>query len=165
MADMFKQIGSLYLYDNQLNREDYLILGNRKPVTDLKINEQGELESFETGEFKNDLDYFITAQTEYGAFGKIQKLDKNHWAFKSESIKIMREACEKQGLIFIHLKEPLHLIKVDTTHMPNYNAYHIYYNETVNGKLGDYQLAHAWKAGETQYSTYRLYEYCNQKPE
>lgn len=159
---MFKQIGAFFLYDNQL-RTEYLILGNRKPEMDFKINEQGELEHFETGEFKNDLDYIITAQTDYGAFGKIQKLDKNHWSFKSESIRIMREACEKNGLVFIHLKEPLHLIKVDTTHMPNYNAYHIYYNETVNGPIGDYELAFAWNSGQTQYSTYRLYEYCNQK--
>lgn len=153
MSDMFKNIGSFYLYDNQL-KNDYLILHDRKEMLSPILTDEG-FDFIKTGEYENSLNYHFRT-----ALNEICNLPIDNKA--EESIKIMEDCCKNNNNPLIKLIEPLLFIKISTTHLPNYNGYNIYYNETKNKiKLDDFELASSWNIGETQTSIYRLYEYCN----
>ena len=152
--DMFKQIGSFYLYDNQLHA-DYLILNNRTRMKDCIIVDD-KIEFIPTENFTSDAPYYIKESLK-----EIYNLNIDEK--KEKSVEIIKKICSEKEIILIELKEPLLFIKISTTHMKHYNGYHIYYNETKNGiSLDNFELAHQWNIGASVYSTFRLIEYCNQ---
>ena len=126
-----KLIGKFYLYDNQLHC-DYLILGNRIKRTLPKVNSNGELELDEngliqfdeTGEFRHDLPYEFS-QT----LNQIYNLDKNDNDFKSKSENLIIKTAKSSKTPIIKLDIPLQYKKIGSTHIPNYNAYEIWYDE------------------------------------
>ncbi len=78
----------------------------------------------------------------------------------------MEEACKKAGLTFIKLIGDLKFIKTGDTHLSNYNAYSVYYNESISGvNIMDFDIAATWCIGNSFYSTKRLYEFKNRREE
>lgn len=50
------------------------------------------------------------------------------------------------------------LEKVKPTHLPNYNVYDIFWNETKSGiNPHEYEVMGIWNPGSYQYSTYRIW--------
>jgi hypothetical protein len=142
----YKKIGSVYLYDHQLNR-DYLIFSNRIQESKLEIIDD-EIVFIKINEFSNSLPFEFSS-----ILTKIyNSTDKN------ESVKLMKEVCEKLNLPFVKLETPLLYVRVAKTHLENYNAYEVFY-PLINGDIGDYELAHSWNVGNSTTSTFRVYEY------
>ena len=143
--DLIYKIYGVWLYDNQLEHE-FLILNNRTT---------GYL-----GQVNWDLPYTFSGTSSYGALYKIYNLpdDKDK---KSKSIQIMKDESEREGLPFIKNDGFLTLVKTGTppAHNPRYCTYDIYWNETKSGiNIHDYEVLHIWHAGDSSYSSYRIWE-------
>ncbi len=139
------KIYGVMLYDNQLNH-DYLIFYNRRASLH--------------GGMSNDLPYDFTGGSNYGAFNKIYQLDKDADNYVSKSISIMQNACDSSRLLMVKNEGFLRLVKTSVSHMPHYNGYDVYWNETASGiNAFDYDLCAVWNVGSSSYSSYRVYEY------
>lgn len=161
--DLIYKVGSFYLYDNQLN-VDYLILYNRKPKTKISLVDGDISVTPIEDEYESDLPYDFSGSSSFGALYKIYNLPEDEK--REKSIEIMRETCERNNLIFLEVKNALTFIKVDSTHMKNYNAYYIYYNETIGGiNIMEYELAAKWNIGNSSYSNLRLHEFKERREE
>lgn len=139
--DLIYKIYSVYLYDSELNHV-YVFLHNRR-------------KSF-TGDVYNELPYRHTE-----AFREIYDLihNKRDKEYGSKSIEILSSASKLEGIPFILAKDFITISKIRGTHLPNYNAYDIMWNEKESGiNIFDYELASTWRPGSSSYSTYRIYE-------
>ena len=144
---MIYKISSVYLYDNQVDHQ-YIILSNKTTAY--------------TGGEKWDLPYgfsnafnAIFAQKNVNRYG----FDKN-----AESIALMRIQCKHYDIPLIKNDGFLTVEKTCGTHLPNYNAYDIYWNESLSGiNIHDYEVCHIWGVGESQYSTYRIWEHVTER--
>lgn len=135
--DLIYKIYSVYLYDNQLNH-DYLILDNRR-------NSYHGLTW--------DLPYDFTGQSSYGALYKIYNKQI------SDPVELMRKTSERNGLPFIKNDNFLTINKIEGTHLPNYNAYEIYWNETKSGiNITEWEVLHTWNHNSSSYTSYRIWE-------
>ena len=147
--DLIYKISAVYLYDHQLDHD--FIIPNMRSY------------HFTGGESYN-LPYDFSGSNSYGAFSKIHSmcLDPNPDIknIEQRSISFMNEACIKNNLLFIKNDGFLTIEKFEGTHLPNYNAYNIYWNETKSGiNIFDYEIAHHWNIGKSSCSSYRIYEY------
>lgn len=140
--DLIYKIYSVYLYDNQLNHE-YFILNKRS-------------KGF-TGELKWDLPYGFSGSSPYGALNIIYNMKGDDK--KEKSIEIMRETSIQNKLPFIKNDGFLTLVKTGKSHIDNYNTYDIYWNETKSGiNLHDWEVLNVWTPGTSSYSCYRIWE-------
>lgn len=137
--DLIYKIYSVLLYDNQLNH-DYLIL--YKTHTDW------------TSQRAYDLGYDFS-----NTLNKIYNLDKSSPNFIKKSIYEIENTCRRSNKLLVKNEGFLTLIKGKGTHLPNYNAYDIYWNETKsNINIHEYEVAAIWNIGSSSYSTYRIWE-------
>jgi hypothetical protein len=134
--DLIYKIYSVYLYGNQVDH-DYLILNNRS-------------KSF-TGEVKWDLPYEHSIA--------LQEIHLGNHLSDDSPVKLMENASKRMRIPFIKNDGFLSLVKTQGTHLPNYNVYEIYWNETKSGiNIHDYEVCHVWNKGQSQYSSYRIWE-------
>lgn len=146
MEKMFyKKIGQFYLYDHQLNI-DYLIFSNRIRESKLEIIDDKVV--LTRTEFSNNLPFEFSQ-----VLTKIYNLTD-----KTESVELMKKVCKKLNLPFVKLETPLLYVRIDKTHLENYNGYEIFY-PLKNGEIADYELAHSWNIGNSSTSTFRVYEF------
>lgn len=137
--DLIYKIYDVLLYDNQIDH-DFIIPYNKRHTFH--------------GETTNDLPYEATL-----ALREIYNLPKSEH-FLDESVKVFEKYLKKSGLSLIKNDEFLTSVKGRKTHLSNYNAYDILWNETKSGiNLFDYDLCAVWKKGSSQYSVYRVNEY------
>lgn len=60
---------------------------------------------------------------------------------------------------FIRSKDFITLKKTRGSHLDNYNGYDVYWNETKSGiNIHEWEVAGVWNAGNSSYSTIRLWE-------
>lgn len=131
MENIYK-VYTVYLYDDQLEHE-YLILHNR---VDRYF-----------GGISNDLPYRISMA--------LREIYNN----KENSVEKMKDASEREGLVFLKNDGFLKPIFLKPTSNPRYSIYDIYWNETKSGIVLDkYDLCSIWKEGGSSYSTYRIYD-------
>jgi hypothetical protein len=163
--DLIYKIGEFYLYDNQFNW-DYLILYNRRPT------QNQDVKSFE-GKYCDDINYEFNSELPFefnwsdGVFNQIFR-NANDIEIDSKSVQLMSETCKGLNLPFIKVSEPgiLNFVKKSGTHIPNYNGYHIYFNETLSGiDITKFELAAHWTIGKSHYSTLRLFEFAHCREE
>ncbi len=131
--DLIYKIYSVYLYDNQLDH-DYFILYNRRNSYsglnwDLPFSE---------------------------VFKEIYTLEESQK--KSQSVILMKEACEKEGILMVKTTDFITLKKIGSGNA-RYEAYDIFWNETKSGiNIHEFEVAAKWSEGASQYSTYRILE-------
>lgn len=131
MENIYK-IYSVYLYDDQLDHE-YLILHNR-------VNQY-------FGGISNDLPYRVTMVL------------RDVYNNKENSVERMKDACEREGIVFLKNDGFLKPIFLKNTTDSRYSIYDIYWNETKSGiDIDKYELCSIWKADSSSYSTYRIYD-------
>lgn len=145
--DLVYKIYSVYLYDNQLNH-DYIILYNRRSG------------------FSGELNWNMPYDYDY-ALGKIFDLRSNlhlcklsQEELRSKSISLM-ESADKKNIesVLIKNNDFLTIEKTRGTHLPNYNGYNIFWNETKSGiNIHDWEVAGIWNVGSSTYSIYRIWE-------
>ena len=129
MENIYK-VYSLYLYDNQLEH-DYLILHNRLAAY-----------------------YGISTEMPYNITRVLREIYNN----SENSVEKMRNACEREGFVFLKNDEFMKPIFRKPTTDPRYSIYDIYWNETKSGiALDKYELCSIWKEGGSSMSTYLLY--------
>ena len=139
MDDLIYKISGVYLYDNQL-KHDYIILYNRRKSF---FNLNGL-----------DLPYKYL-----NSLNEIYELDSSERDLKS--IDIMQKV-KVENTLFIKNDGFLTLEKLEETHLFNYNAYNIYWNETKSGiNIHDYEVAAIWNIGHCSYTKYRIWEHKN----
>lgn len=163
--DIIYKIGEFYLYDNQFNW-DYLILYNRRPT------QNRDVKSFE-GKYYDDVDYGFNYELPTFkfrlAFNQIYQRQRiEDPELNDKSVQLMSETCKALDLPFIKVSDPgvLTFIKKLGTHIPNYNTYHVYFNETLAGiDITKFELAAHWTVGNSQYSTLRLFEFAHCREE
>ena len=113
--DLIYKIYSVYLYDNGL-AHDWVFFYNRT-------------KGF-TGEVKWDAPYTMFGSSSFCDNNQIFNMDKSQPDFNEMSVRVMKSAAQSEGIDLIRVKDFLILEKIGTTHMPNYNAYQILWNET-----------------------------------
>ena len=108
-------------------------------------------------------DYIILNNNEskYGnlSYGLKMALDKIY-SKSGDPIELIRCACEKENMPFIKNNDILTIKQVSVTHLPNYNGYDIYWNESKSGiNPLDYKTMIIWNSGNSSVSEYRIQEY------
>lgn len=94
--DLIYKIYSVWLYDNQLEH-DWVFFYNRT-------------KSF-TGELKWDAPYYMfSGSSDMSANIKIFRMDKTDPNFLEESVRIMKAAAEKEGVVFMKATDFISLI-------------------------------------------------------
>ena len=165
--DLIYKIYSVYLYDNQLNH-DWVFFYNRK-------------KSF-TGELSSDAPYLMfSGSYDMSANIKIFRMDKTDPNFLKESVRIMKEAAEKEGVIMMKGSDFISLValeegrvsysgalpgdKVETEGQYKglkkqvYTPYDIMWNETKSGfNPHQFEVMGVWREGSSSYSSYRIWE-------
>ena len=142
--DLIYKIYSVYLYDNGL-AHDWVFFYNRT-------------KGF-TGEVKWDAPYTMFGSSSFCANNQIFNMDKSQPDFNEMSVRVMKSAAQSEGIDLIRVKDFLILEKIGTTHMPNYNAYQILWNETKSGfNPHQFEVMGVWREGSSQYSSYRIWE-------
>lgn len=142
--DLVYKIYSVYLYDNQLEH-GWVFFYNRK------WNYRGELVC--------DAPYHMFSRYDWCASQQIYNMDKVDPNFKEKSVYLMMEAAKREGVNMIRSKDFLTLQKINTTHMSNYNAYDVIWNETLSGfNPHQFEVMGVWVEGSSQYSSYRIWE-------
>jgi len=143
--DLIYKINSVMLYDNQLDH-DFLVLYNRK-------------KSF-TGELNWDIPYAYS-----DTFKDIYNMEKEPFVEGATVLLMeMAELTDNRGFNepnskFVNAKEFITLEKTRGSHLPNYNGYNIYWNETKSGiNLHEFEVAGVWNKGASSYSSYRIWE-------
>lgn len=140
--DLVYKIYSVYLYDNQLDH-NYFILYNRS-------------KRFGSNELTTNFPYRLSSALE--DIYKKRQTCVDIEAHKLESIDILKNIIGNTSPI-IETKNYLTLVKRDSTHLSNYNIYDIYWNETKSGiNLHEYEVVAIWNPGNTSCSAYRIYE-------
>lgn len=130
---------SAYLYDNQLEHE-FLILHNKDSILDY------------------DRSNILNKIYQY------KDIDK-----KEYSINLMKSAFGSESrfhkkTLFIENKGFVKLVKCFGTHLPNYNAYDLYWNESASGvNIHNWDYCSVWKAESSQCSVYRTHEYKSER--
>ena len=143
--DLIYKIYSVYLYDNQLEH-DWVFFYNRK-------------KSVLTGELRWDAPYSMFGSFDFSANNQIFNMDKSQPDFNEMSVRVMKSAAQSEGIELIRVKDFLILDKIGTTHMPNYNAYQILWNETKSGfNAHQFEVMGVWRTGDSSYSSYRIWE-------
>jgi hypothetical protein len=144
--DLIYKIYSAYLYDGQIT-SDFFILYNKS-------------KSFIGG---NSLDIGYNVNSSLGEIYKIEN-SKGVINLKFESINLIKEGCKRDNSPLIECLDYVTYVKIGGTHLPNYNAYEIYWNETKSGvNIFDYDLVGTWKIGSSTYTTYRIFEEKNNR--
>jgi len=159
--DLIYKIYSVYLYNDQLNH-DYIFLYNRH-------------RNF-TGELSSDAPWEIKC-----ALNDIHQIDKSHFSLHHKSIEIMEKACKRAGITFIKSSDLITLLPIGegkvsySGALPDdiieteckyaglkknvYTPYNIMFNETKAGfNPHEFEVMGIWKAGNSQYSCYRIWE-------
>ena len=165
--DLIYKISSVYLYDNQLEH-DYIFLYNRKRCS-----------------FRNELTwdapFFMFSSSDFSASNQIYKIDKNSSDFKSKSLYIMSKSAKSEGIDLIKNKGFLELKPCGDSRISYsghgsgelitegeykglykqvYTPYDIFWNETKSGiNIFDFDVAGIWNLGSSQYSSYRIWEF------
>jgi hypothetical protein len=130
--DAIYSMYGVYLYDNQLNHDYLIFYNNKRPEY---------------------IPYYLSQ-----ALSSIYHLNGEE-KFK-ESIEIITEACNSEGLLLIKNDNYLTLTKTKKSHIPTYNAYDINWNETKSGfNPFEYNRCGIWNIGKSTYSSYRIDEY------
>lgn len=164
--DLIYKIYSIYLYDNQLNH-DLVFFYNRK----------------------KDYHGHITTDAPYNMFGKydwcantqIFRMDKTAPDFKDESVRIMKTAADKDGVIMMKGSDFISLVALDEGQvsysgaLPGdkvelegkykglkkqvYTPYDIMWNETKSEfNPHQFEVMGVWNEGSSSYSAYRIWE-------
>lgn len=165
--DLIYKIYSVYLYDNQLGH-DWVFFYNRS-------------KSF-TGELKWDAPYHMFGRYDWCASTQIYRMDKTAKDFKDDSVRIMKAAAEKEGVVFMKGSDFISLValeegrvsysgfvlpgdKVETEGKYKglkkqvYTPYDIMWNETKSGfNPHQFEVMGVWKEGSSTYSSYRIWE-------
>lgn len=166
--DLIYKIYSVYLYDNQLNH-DWVFFYNRK-------------KDF-TGELNRDAPYsMFSGSYDMSANIKIFRMDKTDPNFLEESVRIMKAAAEKEGVIMMKGSDFISLVPLGEGHVsyggafsPDdkvetegkykglkksvYTPYEILWNETLSGfNPHEFEVMGVWKEGSSSYSSYRIWE-------
>ena len=144
MKDLIYKMYSVYLYDDQLNH-DFVILYNRT-------------KSF-TGDEVCDIPHYFSDAMQI----IYEKCYRSH-----QSIRQMEFAYNRcLGLyktLFLNAKKYITFEKVKSTHLPKYNAYNIFWNETKSGvNIHDFEVAAIWNTGGSTYSPYRILEFKHER--
>ena len=164
--DLIYKIYSVYLYDNQLNH-DYVFFYNRK-------------KSF-TGELTRDAPYYMFGSSDMSANTQIFRMDKSDPNFLEESVRIMKAAAEKEGVIMMRGSDFISLVALEEGRvsyggaLPSdkvelegkykglkksvYTPFNIMWNETKSGiNPHEFEVMGVWNAGKSEYSSYRIWE-------
>lgn len=165
--DLIYKIYSVYLYDNQLNH-DWVFFYNRK-------------KSF-SGELNRDAPYsMFSGSYDMSANIKIFRMDKTDPNFLEESVRIMKAAAEKEGVIMLKGSDFISLVALEEGHvsysgaMPGdvvelegkykglkksvYTPYNIMWNETKSDfNPHEFEVMGVWREGSSSYSSYRIWE-------
>lgn len=146
--DLVYKIYSVYLYDNQLDH-DFIILYNRT-------------KNYYNGELSWDAPYHYS-----DSLKEIYNLTESERDIKSISLMRLAEVRSnrtmvnelKKNSILVRNNGFLTIQKIFGTHLPNYNAYDIFWNETKSGiNIHDWEVAGIWNIGKPHYSSYRIWE-------
>ena len=164
--DLIYKIYSVYLYDNQLNH-DYVFFYNRK-------------KGF-TGELNWDAPYYMFGSSDYSASTEIYRMDKSQPDFNEMSVRVMKSAAEKEGILMIKATDLITLFPLEEGRasyggaLPGdvvetegkykglkksvYTPYEILWNETKSGiNPHEFEVMGVWNVGQSQYSSYRIWE-------
>jgi hypothetical protein len=165
--DLIYKIYSVYLYDNQLNH-DWVFFYNRKKDY--------------TGELTRNAPYFMFGSSDFCASIQIYRMDKNDPNFLEESVRIMKSAAEKEGILMIKATDFISLVPLGEGHVsyggafsPNdivetegkykglkksvYTPYEVLWNETKSGfNPHEFEVMGVWNVGSSSYSSYRIWE-------
>lgn len=169
--DLIYKISSVWLYNNQLNH-DYIFLYNRKRCS-----------------FRNeqtwDAPFYMFSSFEFSASTQIYRMNKTEPDFKLKSLEIMSSATKRENIELIQNNDFLTLEPISEG-KPSYNGhgsgelmiegeykglykqvytpYNIMWNETKSGiNIFDFDVAGIWNLGSSQYSTYRLWEFIEER--
>lgn len=169
MKDLIYRISSVWLYDNQLNH-DYIFFYNKG------------ISPF-TKEENWDAPHLMFSSLGYSASSRIYNLDSRKQGFKEETLRIMSESADKSCINLIKNDGFIQLIpcgesrvsysgatlpgqKLETSGEYKglkknvYTPYHVMWNETKSGiNPHEFEVAGIWNLGNSQYSTYRIWEY------
>lgn len=170
--DLIYKIYSVYLYDNQLNH-DYVFFYNRK-------------KDF-TGELNRDAPYsMFSGSYDMSANIKIFRMDKTDPNFLEESVRIMKAAAEKEGVIMLKGSDFISLVALEEGRvsysgaLPGdvietdgkykglkknvYTPYNIMWNETKSGfNPHEFEVMGVWREGSSSYSSYRIWEEADER--
>ena len=164
--DLIYKIYSVYLYDNQLNH-DYVFFYNRKKGFN--------------GDLFSDAPYYMFGSSDWCANTQIYRMDKSDPNFLEKSVRIMKAAAEKEGITMIKATDFITLVPLEEGRvsysgaLPGkvvetegkykglkksiYTPYDVMWNETKSGiNPHDFEVMGVWKAGQSQYSSYRIWE-------
>jgi hypothetical protein len=164
--DLIYKIYSVYLYDNQLNH-DYVFFYNRKK--DFR------------GELTRDAPYYMFGPSDMCASTQIFRMDKSDPNFLEQSVRVMKAAAKDQGITMIKANDFISLVALEEGRvsysgaLPGdivetegkykglkkqvYTPYDVMWNETKSGiNPHEFEVMGVWKAGQSQYSSYRIWE-------
>jgi hypothetical protein len=165
--DLIYKIYSVYLYDNQLNH-DWVFFYNRKKDY--------------TGELTRNAPYYMFGSSDMCASTKIFRMDKKDPNFLEESVRIMKSAAEKEGILMIKATDFISLVPLGEGHVSYggafstddkvelegkykglkksvYTPYEVLWNETLSGfNPHEFEVMGVWKEGSSSYSSYRIWE-------
>lgn len=165
--DLIYKIYSVWLYDNQLSHE-WLFFSNR--TVDFM------------GRVWWDAPYLMFGSSEFCASTKIYQMDKSDPDFKEKSISLMIDAAKKEGIQLVKNNDIITLVPCGESQIsysgatsPNdvletegkykglkkniYTPYNVMFNETKAGfNPHEFDVMGIWKAGDSSYSTYRIWE-------
>lgn len=153
--DLVYKIYSVWLYDDGL-KHDYMFFYD-KSVYDSSI----PYEMFGNSDW-------CASHRIYNMAHEVQSGFLKQETFLYESEKIMLNAASNSGMMMIKASDFLELVKTDIkaehiTHK-DYSVYDIYWNETKSGINPHlWQLGGVWNIGQSTYSTYRIYEYIEER--
>jgi hypothetical protein len=164
--DLIYKIYSVYLYDNQLNH-DYIFFYNRR-------------KGF-TGELNWNAPYYMFGSSDLSASTQIYRMDKSDPNFNEKSILLMSEVAKEEGILMIKTTDFITLVPLEEGRvsyggaLPGdvvetegkykglkksvYTPYDIMWNETKSGiNPHDFEVMGVWNVGQSQYSSYRIWE-------
>ena len=167
---MYK-IYSVWLYQNQL-KHDWVFFYNR--------------ERDYTGRLSWNPPYYMFGSSDMCASNQIYNMDKSQPDFLERSVRIMKAAADKEGILLVNAKDYITLCSLEEGRvsyqgaLPGdivetegeysglkkmiYTPYDIIWNETKSGiNPHEWEVMGVWQAGSSQCSTYRIWEEKDQR--
>ena len=171
IMDLVYKIYSVWLYQNQL-KHDYVFFYNRKKDYH--------------GHITTDAPYHMFGKYDWCANTQIFRMDKSDPNFLEESVRIMKDAAEKEGVIMMKGSDFISLVALEEGQvsysgaMPGdvvelegkykglkkniYTPYDIMWNETKSGfNPHQFEIMGVWREGSSSYSCYRIWEEKDQR--
>jgi hypothetical protein len=166
--DLVYKIYSVWLYQNQL-KNDWLFFYNRKRDY--------------TGELSCNAPYYMFGSSDFCASKQIYNMDNLLPDFLESSVNIMKVAAKSEGVSLIKNNDFITLspcgesrVSYSGAFLPSdiletegeykglkkniYTPYDVIFNETKAGfNPHDFEVMGVWNTGSSQYSSYRIWEY------